>query len=58
MRLNSKTFLSKAFKVLTDFNELVNFEKFLNYVLPKILLKPNMGQLLYIFPCRKSNPKC
>ena len=36
MRLYNKTFFSKAFKVLADFNELFNFEKFLIYVLPKI----------------------
>ena len=36
MRLYSKTFFSKAFKVLADFNKLFNFEKFLIYVLPKI----------------------
>ena len=36
MRLYSKTFFSKVFKVLADFNKLLNFEKFLIYVLPKI----------------------
>ena len=36
MRLYSKTLFSKAFKVLADFNEVFNFEKFLIYVLPKI----------------------
>ena len=60
MRLyNYKTFLRKAFKVLDDFNnKLFNFEKFLIYVLPKIKMKLNMGQLSFIFLCRKSNPKC
>ena len=56
MRLYSKTFSSKAFKVLADFNKLFNFEKFLIYVLPKIYLKANMGQLSFIFLSRKSNP--
>ena len=36
MRLYSKTFFSKAFKVLADFNKLFNFEKLLIYILPKI----------------------
>ena len=36
MRLYNKTFFSKTFKVLADFNKLLNFEKFLIYVLPKI----------------------
>ena len=36
MRLYNKTFFSKAFKVLTDFNKVFQFEKFLIYVLPKI----------------------
>ena len=36
MRLYSKTFFSKAFKLLADFNKLFNFEKFLIYVLPEI----------------------
>ena len=36
MRLYSKTFFIKAFKVLADFKKLFNFEKFLIYVLAKI----------------------
>ena len=36
IRLTNKTFFSKAFKILADFNKLFNFEKFLIYVLPKI----------------------
>ena len=36
MRLYNKTFFSKAFKLLADFNKLFDFDKFLIYVLPKI----------------------
>ena len=36
MKLYSKTFFGKAFKVLADFDKLFNFEKFLIYDLPKI----------------------
>ena len=36
MRLYNKTFFSKAFKVLDDFNEVFNFKKLLIYVLPKM----------------------
>ena len=36
MKLYSKTFFNKAFKVLAEFNKLFNFEKFLFYVLTKI----------------------
>ena len=39
MRLYNKTFLSKAFKVLDDFNKLFNFEKFLIYVFAKNLIE-------------------
>ena len=35
MRLYNKIFFSKAFKVLADFNKVLNFEKFLIYVLSK-----------------------
>ena len=56
MRSHNKTFFSKVSKILTEFNKLFNFERFLIYVFSKVQLNPYMCCLLFIFLNRKSDP--